>query len=278
MSTRCVICLVTLLISSACDEGPLFPDRVAGVYHLASVNGQGLPFAYYTPAHLGYYGGFIIDQGALHLREDRTWGWGVGGVGHGFLAGPVASFESGTYVGSDNRFSLIPEPGPLSRSDTLELTVAEDSAVLDATTALGRFRYAFQRGAVNIAAMTRHKYVLTSIDGRGPPFLVFDTVYEFDRYVEEVLFDTIAFVDEVFYRQHRHERKVLYPTDGDSSWSSLEWNGYGSYAANVGLAVLRPYGRVGNMPSHDTLRALGAELLRETPSGNRMRQDRYTRR
>jgi hypothetical protein len=268
-------CLAMLLTSSACDEGPLFPDGVAGVYHLASINGQGLPFTY-VASPLGGYAGVTIDQGALHLREDRTWGWGVGGVGYGLLAGRVASFESGTYVGSDNRFRLIPEPGPLSRSDTLELKVAGDSAVLDAMTTLGQFRYAFQRGAVNIAAMTRHTYLLTSIDGRGPPFLVFDTVYEFDRYVEEVLFDTIAFVDEVFYRQHRHERKVLYPTDGDSSWSSLEWTGYGSYAANTGLAVLRPYGRVGNMPSHDTLQALGAELLRETWSGSRMRQDRYT--
>lgn len=194
------------VVALACSGGGATMPTLAidGYYALASVNGQALP---YVPPPSVSSPTVSISVGDLALRADGTFGRWVKGSG----------FETGRYRADGSTLYLTYPPRRLGASITDTLVTSGDSLV-------GRMSGLISSPFVNVVfrrstsapAVTTGLYVLTAINGRGAPFVLTDVVFGTDRFVHRVSYDSITFMDGVFFRQHRMERQVRYLPSGDS--------------------------------------------------------------
>jgi hypothetical protein len=251
--------LTVALFALACDDGPSGPNAVSGVFRLVSVNGQPVPWA--SPPSMGLL--ITVDHGDLHLRGNGTFGLGVGGSLGWFVSGQYRAFE-------DNRVRLMLTNG--SAIDTMTLTVRGDSAVLTLTN-----RYVFKRVATP-QTITPGIFVLAAINGRGPPLTEGDTVINGERYVARVQYDTVTFLDGMFYQRHRSESAVRYLASGDSVVGAAEWTNFGAHDRINGAVILRRYWTNSSEPRSDTLWTVGNDLVRRTQFIYGLQEDRYVRR
>ena len=259
--------IAATLAASACGD-PTGSSAVAGHYRLVSVDGQPLP--YVAPPSTGF-GGEAIHHGDLLLRGDRTFRIGIAGA-----AGSVA----GTFRlnGGEIRLMGISGPGD-SPGAIFSGLVDGDSIGVDAETATSMRRYVFRRAQRDPVAVSPGIHSLTAINGRGEPLTSYDTVIDGNHYVTRVLFDSLEFVDAVFYRRHRSEVSVVEDATGTPlATSSTTTRGYGGYGGSSDVVVLRPYWRAPNEPWSDTLAVVGSALVRTTPLIGRTLVERYERR
>lgn len=266
MSNKRSALLVMALFTAACGDGPSGPNGLSGVYRLVSINGQPVPWV--SPPSSGFF--MAVESGDLHLRGNGTFGMGVAGGG----------FTSGNYRAvSGDRVRLTLTDG--SAIDTMTLTVGGDSAVLNVQEQAGMvtltLSYVFKRVATP-QTITPGVFVLSAINGRGPPLTEADTVINGERFVARVHYDTLRFIDEKFYQRRRSESAVRYLTNGDSVFSAVEWTTFGAHDPVNGAIVLRRYWSYNNEPRQDTLWTVGSDLVRRTQYIYGLQEDRYVRR
>ena len=252
--------LTAILFAVACDNGPSEPMVTPGLYRLVSVNGQAVPWT--SPPSSGFLA--TIEHGDLYLRGNGTFGLGIGGNTGGQVSGNFRALNS-----TQIRLTVT---GGLP-SDTVTVTLAGDSASF-----LSTHRFVFKR-VTTLQSINPGVFVLATINGRGgSPLVESDTVIDGNRFVARVHFDTLHFMDEVFYRRHRYQSHVTYTASGDSNFSSVEWTNFGAHDTISGTVVLRGYSRP--FPAHpkgDTLSIVGNDLVRRSQLITGLREDRYVR-
>ena len=258
---------ITAIFAMACSEGPTAASAAAGSYDLVSVNGMPLPYTY--PVSVGFSGG--VYHGDLVLRGNRTFRLGIGG-----WAGGMAS---GTFnVAGDELTLTLPSSEPGGSGTEFSGEIAGDSVVVDLGLSPTPFRYVFRRAQRERITAASGTYTLTAVNGNGEPLMTRDTVIGGDRHSTRVLFDTLVFVDDVFYRQHRAEESVLELADGTHLLSGQATDAYGSYDGAPGKVVLRPYLPLATGRWSDTLAIVNESLVRTTTFTDRTLEEKYERR
>jgi hypothetical protein len=218
--------------------------------------------------------GFLmaVDYGDLHLRGNGTFGLGVGGSFGWYMSGHYRAHNS-------NQVRLTPTDG--AAGDTITLTVGGDSAALILQGQVGvitvTHRYVFRRVA-QPQSITPGLFVLASINGRDSPLVEYDTVMNGERFVTRVDYDTLRFLDAMFYERRRSQSFVRYLTNGDSLLGAVEWMAVGAHDQFAGGVVLRRYFSGGFEPRRDTLWTAGNDLLRRSQFIYGLQEDRYVRR
>jgi len=119
----------------------------------------------------------------------------------------------------------------------------------------------FRRSPIPNTPVRDASYILTTVNGRGAPFVESDTVLNGTRYVSQVSFDSVTFSDGVFFRGHRAESAVAYLPSGNSVVSEADGQPFGTYTGSAGWLVLHRYFDAGlGQPSIDSL-AIGSDAL-----------------
>lgn len=200
------------VVALACSGGGAMMPTLAvdGRYALTSVNGRALPFVS-PPSTSGPP--VSISIGDLALRVDGTFGCWIKDGG----------FETGTYRAEGSTLYLTYPTRRLGARITDTLVASGDSVVgrVPGLTGSPFLNVVFRR-STSQPAVTTGLYVLTAINGRGAPFVLTDAIVGTDRAVHRVSYDSITFMDGVFFRQHRMEREVLYLASGDSLAADME--------------------------------------------------------
>jgi hypothetical protein len=98
------------------------------------------------------------------------------------------------------------------------------------------------------------------------------------RRVARVDYDTLQFVDAVFYRRRLARTEIIYWANGDSTASSGNQTGFGRHDQISGGVVLHPYHRLDGGIPHNTLWSTGGELVRLRRLNPGTREERYVRR
>ena len=255
-TTTCSLLLITIL--AACGSDATGPGRVAGLYRLASVNGQPLPWS--SPPSLGFCC-LAIAHGELELRANGSYGLGIGGS-DGWL-------EEGDFRVTDTAVRLLPPPG--APPETTTVTLAGDSAVIQRAV-----RLVFKRISPP-NAIAPGPFVLTAVNGRTS-LVELDTTMNDQRFVARVRYDTITFMDRIFYRRHRRHELVRYLSNGDSVKGDFEFTIFGAHDVATGMVILRNYNRMPNGRGRDTLWTVDNDLVRRTQLITGLQEDRYARR
>jgi hypothetical protein len=181
-----------------------------GVFRLVSVDGQ--PAPYYSPTGIG-----SVYSGDVALRPDGTFSLGIAGDTS------VAQFTTGTFQSSAGEIHLSPSPeGPTTRPPRLLEIVSADTVALDVPAESGSIRLRFLRSRVWRPLETPAIYVLVDTTLRED--------YPYLNETTQVLFDSLVFLDDVFYRRHYSERFVEHLTSGDSVVRLSDWSTPGGYA------------------------------------------------
>ena len=231
MQIRSFLPAFLTLVTAACGDSPLGSRAAAGYYRLESVNGQPLP--YVAPPSSGFVE--VIDYGDLLLRGSGAFSLGVRAIGGGYM--------TGRYRVDDDELRLtVPAPEPGQPAFDITGTADGDSVVVDLGTAPSVRRYLFRRDERDPAPIAPGLYTLRAIDDdAAAPFLRYEEVSSGNRHTATVLYDSIQFVDAVFYRRHRAESARTDWSDGNFNESSRAWTVYGAYDRSANGVVLRPY-------------------------------------
>jgi hypothetical protein len=273
MRTTTLGLLLTMMLA-ACGNDSTGPASVAGLYRLVSANGQLVPWV--SPPSLGFL--YAIEHGDLQLRVNGSYGLGMGGTGGWLVEGQFR--VSGTTV------RLLPPPG--APPDTTIVTLAGDSAVVERAQAeqpverpvlplpLPAMRFVFKRTSVP-NPVAPGPFALIAVNGRTS-LVELDTIMFGDRFVTRVRYDTIAFIDRIFYRRHRRHENVRNLSNGDSVKDDFEYTTFGAHDVATGMVILRNYNRQQNEPRRDTLWTAGSDLVRRTLLITGMREEQYSRR
>ncbi len=243
---RSILCALLLFTMPGCSDEPTGTSLGAGRYRLDSVAGKAVPAALsLTTGHVTYYGG------DLHLRGSSTFAYGIQGL--------QPAYEEG-------QWSVAGADLELTSAFTGLTTIAHiqgDSVVLRlpvsySPSSASHLNFTFRLDAAPVTEMTG-AYILSSVMGRD------DRRYEWkypghsDTYFFEVQFDTITFLDELFFKRHRSERRGQVGWDGSSGRS---FRTVGSYHRSGDVLELRhfDFGLAG--PPVDTL-FVGGSIVRK---------------
>jgi hypothetical protein len=141
------------------------------------------------------------------------------------------------------------------------------------------FRFLFRRSTLPRPAVTTGLYVLTAINGRGAPLVLYDTVMGTNRLVRRVPYDSFTFLDGVFFRQHRMDRAVMYFASGDSLTSFSELTEVASYRGQGNSLVLHHAvdPRAPHSQTHDVLTLEQQQLVRRRVGTLVTDVDQYSR-
>lgn len=125
------------------------------------------------------------------------------------------------------------------------------------------FPFVFKRG---VAPETPRNglFVLSAVNGRRDEFVVLDVVVDGKRTRRTIVYDSIVFIDQVFYRFHRREYEIVTDSAGRSVTSSERTiPGYGAYDSGPGFVALRAYFLSPVFIAHDTLTASSDVFIRD---------------
>ena len=225
-----VAALVAAAALASCASGdPTGPGAGPSLYRLVSVDGSALPFSG-PSAPFGWWE--TVTHGELLLRADGSFALGL-------PSGGMSMLLEGRWR-RDGASLRLAHPIAAGAPDAeLGATVAGDSVVLVAGAAQPSRTYVFRRASLPRPPVAAGTYVLTSRHGRSD--LVLEYEQHGQRFVDRVLFDSLTFVDGLFYRRHRSEYAVSYLPTGDSLDASTAWITYGSYESVDGRLLLRDY-------------------------------------
>lgn len=259
MSRRALLVTAALLLGACSDDptNPGPPDAGAVLYRLATVNGAPLPYLS-LPC---FCGEVSVIRSELVLRDDGTFGLGVGGRG-------FAPFVGGTYVASGSELALtVPSADPATPPTRLSASVRSDSIVLMSAGPLDSLRYVYTRAPLPTAPLAAGDYRLAMVNGRGEPLSVTVTI-DGAEVLTRVHFDSLSF-DGFFYRRHRSEE-----TSHGGGSSGMRWITHGSYESTPGGVMLRPYTSFSWELARDSLVLGDRELIRSRGAGS-IREERY---
>ncbi|HEY0971033.1 MAG TPA: hypothetical protein VGE02_08710 [Gemmatimonadales bacterium] len=261
------ILLAALSLSGACSD-PGGPDLAPGRYRLASVNGRPVP--YMAPTSSGYL--VLVSHGDLLIRGDGSFALGITDVtGLGMLA-------TGRWSGGGDAVRLAFDPwGPGVPGSRLEALADGDSIAVDTEFALGvpsPLRLVFRLAPLPRPTVSSGTYVLTSMAGSTD--LAFEDTAGGHRRVHRVLFDSLTFIDGLFFRRHRSERTEWYRNPTDPEIGSEEWVTFGSYDGGDGVLVLRDYRTGMWVRAADSLALGEGTLVRRTPALHPETGEEYT--
>jgi hypothetical protein len=248
-------------VVSSCHDEAIAPIDVAGAsrwYQLSSVNGQQLPIFVSPPDY-----GSTINRSDLLLRADGTFGLGV--------EGKFGWFVSGTYTESGNRLTLAAPPFV-----NWPLVQLGGELSLHSLLVTGAVPYVYDIAPTPPPFLKGEKFALHTINGRGEPLTWVDITVADGRFITRISFDTISF-DGFFYRQHRMERRLSYPTLGDSGVYEETSLTHGTYEKRGDAVVLRPYEILSFSSTRDSLVIAGQELIRRTDINPGIVEERYRR-
>ena len=221
-SRRATTLLTAICCLTACGTDADGPDASSGFYRLASINGTSLPYATGGPLK--------ITRGELLLRSDGTFIEAIDGVGT-LLEGLYSA------TSAEIRFRAS-SSGSGDSSNEFAGAVHGDSIVIGEE---GTLRLVYRRSPLPDAPVRSARYLLSQVNGKGRPLTLGDTVIKGTRYVGRVDFDSITFVDGLFFKQHRRESAISYLTNGDSVVDSKDGRSYGSYFGDTDRLVLDRY-------------------------------------
>ena len=226
---------VALAVSATClaacgsnNDGPAAPG---GLYRLAAVGG--LPLPYVCPPGV-FAPTCTVPRGELLLRSDGSFVESIGGL---------QVFLEGTYSASANevQFSLPPfEPGgsPINFNARLD----GDSLVADGFGSLivtpSPLHLVFRRSTIPSAPIRDAAFALSQVNGKSDSFVESDTVLSGTRYVYRVDFDSLVFLDGMFFKQHRRTSNSAYLANGDSLTGDDETRTFGTFTGNNAWFVL----------------------------------------
>ena len=260
--------MLLALACLACD-GATAPRKVNRLYRLATADGRAVPVQF-PPTVLRP--AYVVEGGQLLLRPDGTFRLHVGGS-YQVAAALVGTYQStGATIAFSARFDF-----GTSAPFAMRAAVVADSVVFDSLSAPTRLLF---RAVIPAAASTSDgTYALTAINDRGPELISFDTTNSFGRTIERVHFDTLKFIDGLFYWRHKKAGAVLYPPRGDSLVSESEWSTFGAVEENAGSIILFDYDRdFSGVPSRDVLGLANGALVRlSNRRGRPVLKESYTR-
>ena len=264
---RWVIAIAALLPLWACSDDPLVPPTVVGHYRLETVDGRALPVQ--SPPCSGCEAE-TISHGDIVLRDDGSFGWGIGSSSGWLLRG--------TFRVRDGDLTLRIPSGEAGRPDYMVAgTVHGDSVVIALASYPAPRRHVYRRVPRQSTPVYRRLYTLAAINGRGDPLTLQDTVISGSRRLSVVLFDSLTFIDEAFYSQARAQEGFLFTADGDTLTGSDYWFIHGVYTVEADTVRLRPYGRDGT-GQVNALKIVGTSLVRTTRLRTGALEERYDRR
>lgn len=263
---RHLIVAVLILQSVACADSPSAPrPSGSGLYRLATVNGQSLP--YLSPPSVSATR--TVDRSDLLLGDDGSFGLG--------LSGQPGYYVSGAYEIVDGEVRLtIPNGDPAVPAARISARIAGDSIVMTEASTADSFRLVYRRAPRPNPPSISGVYQLRSVNGRRDPLTSADTMIAGDRYVSQILFDSIRF-DGFFYRRHRSQRTTLYRAQGDSLEGRDEWISFGSYSDHRVYLILLPYAPTLLDAARDSLVIAGDDLIRLTHLRSGTLDERYAR-
>lgn len=254
---------LAVILASACSDST-GPEPGVGYYRLETVNGRPL-------SDLPRRSRSAISHGDLLLRDDGSFAIGTSGriAGLGF-------FMSGTWRLADVTLHLTVPPWEAGgHTREMSATLDADSVVLvlewmvPDVGIVAPYAYVFRRAPRSRQPVSPGVYVMTSLDGREDLTAEWteweQTEWE-RRVVHRVLYDSITFLDQAFFRRHRAERTVWYLAPGDSNPGYTEWTTHGSYEGRDGALVLRDFFSAEDLLAADTLAVGQGTLIRRSPS------------
>ena len=244
--TRLLALAVALTL--ACGDGILLPDSTIGYYRLISVNGQPLP--YFPPPSLGLAQG--IGRGDLVLRADGSFMQ---------VGGPVTG--EGTYRAA-SRELLFRLRGPNGVSSEIAGRLAGDSLSVDYPNVNPEpLHLVFRRAQPNQSLLPTDRYRLTSVNGGiSAPFVLYDTTIAGTRFAKRVRFDSLTFLNGVFFRAHRSDETRVHLLGADSLIIENEGTIWGAFESSPAWIHLY-FGALAS--PRDSLAIRGDTLVRRTP-------------
>ena len=259
--------IAAALVALGCgSDGPTGPRRLAGYYQLERVAGQNLPVT--TPPPCQFCPPLTVYHGDMVLHANGTYELGAGGLG----------FQRGTFRVAGSEVRLLWEttdefPEPIETS-----AVAEGDSIVVFAGPGNDIPFVFRRATRAQVAISPGLHLLARINGAGPPLITYDTVINGNRFVTSVVFDSIEFETDVFYRRHRSEQTDMHDADSGVILTSSEaYMIYGSYEGAPGRVILRPFGVFPGDVVSDTLAVVGSALVRSTQVGTTTLEERYER-
>jgi hypothetical protein len=250
-------------VTAACGDGPLLSRAVVGYYRLVSVNGQTLP--YISPPSLGL-STVVIWRGDLLLRSDGSFMQGMG----------IGATREGTYRLSGREIVFRAQGAGGEGSDVVG-NLSGDSISITSADPLRPLHFVFRRAHLTASSVPSQHYHLTSINGRtAVPLVMYDTVIGDTRYVGRVLFDSLTFLDGIFFRQHRAEEVRGYRAGSEPLIADDEWTTWGAFESGSGWIRLMHYSSSGS--AGDSLSIVGDTLVRRTSLITGLQEERYTSR
>ena len=253
-------------VAAACGDGVGPLRNAPGYYRLIAINGQPLP--YISPPSTGTP--LAISRGDLVLRSNGSF---ANGLGANLGLGSVAE---GTYQLSDREISLRASGVPAG-SEVHGLMSGDSIFFLWPDLYGQTATFTYRRASLPANPVSSPHYRLRSIDGRtAEPLIAYDTTIAGTHYVGNVLFDSLAFSDGVFFRQHRSQSAVTYPPNGLPLAGGEEWITWGAYEPRPGGVVLVHYSPpMISSPARDSLAIAGDTLIRRTTLVTGVREERY---
>jgi hypothetical protein len=107
---------------------------------------------------------------------------------------------------------------------------------------------------------------MISMNGRAD--LTYERLVDDQRFVERVLFDSVAFHDGVFFRRTWSGQTMWILPSGDTLEASSGFVTHGSYVGGEGVRVLRDYSKRSgirvSVPAADSLALVRDTLVRRT--------------
>ena len=245
------------LVSSGCDAG-LAPEDVAGLYRLVSVDGLHLPAAHPGSGPVGV--SYRIERGELLLLPGGTIEFAIAtGLGPGGL--------KGSFSISGSTLAITPEPAVPNA--TYAATIASDAItmVISSSGGFGTITstLVWERFTRRPPQVEAGRYVLSAVNGAGPPFIVSDVTDQNGRYVQRVDFDSLELRHGVFFTRHWREVSIFYPPVGDSLMGSEERMTVGTFLSQRDTVTLMDYwlnGQLGAELEHDHLKVTATGLER----------------
>jgi hypothetical protein len=268
MHIRAFIPAFLALLAAACGDSPVGSRAAAGYYRLESVNGQTLP--YIAPPSLGFPP-LAVQHGDLLLRGSGAFSLGIASIGGGYVTGRYRA------SGDELRLTAAPtEDGPSSFNVTG--IAASDSVVIELGVAPWSHRYLFRRGERDPAPIAPGLYTLDAInDDDDAPFTRYDEVISGTRHVGHIQYDSIQFIDAVFYRQHLAESSMVESNGTLMTMSARERTLYGAYEGSANGVVLRPYWSFDDEDAATLIIDRGV-LIRRTIISGVVTEERFVRR
>lgn len=211
-------------------------------------------------------------DGDLIVRADSSFSIGTSELGRieGRLQRAGDSVQ--LFTGAGGR----PFPAKVA-GDTFAVFVAEQAGRAGDTY---YSRHTFVREPLPQSPTAGTRWVLRSVNGMpaeaGSGFLVQDLSEYGQRWIHRISYDTLVFVDRVFFRESRHQvDTAFYAGDSKPYVSDFDRSNAGGYTAGASAVVLR-YGSA-FATFADTLPAAGATFVRRYQYGFDSIEERYER-